>query len=85
MNQVVCFGELSIRAKNSECYGKIETCTLLAHISRSKVDRCLLKRKEVTAVLNGSPDAFTRLAYGSIRETNDRYRWSLIVFTANWS
>src|ERR1044071_5335010 len=85
VNQIVRFGELTIRAKNSEGDWQIKTRALFSDVSGSEIDCRLLKRKEVTAVLNGSPDAFARFAYGGVRKTNDRDRWRLIVFATNRS
>src|SRR5262245_11446015 len=66
MNQIVRFGEFAIRTKNSECDWQIKTRAFLSHICGSEIDGGLLKRKEVTAVLNGSPDALARFAYGRV-------------------
>src|SRR6185369_16384994 len=85
VNQIVRFGELAVRAKNSERDRQIKTRSFFSHVCGSEIDSRLLKRKEVTAVLNGSPNALARFAYGSVREANDRDRWRLIVFATNRS
>ncbi len=59
MNEIELLGELAIRAENSERNRQIKTRAFLTYVSRRKIDGCLLKRKEVTAVLNGGANAFT--------------------------
>src|SRR6185503_2794063 len=67
MNEVVGFREISVGPKDAQRDGQIKTRTFFAHVGRSEIDRRLLQWKQITAILNGGPNAFARLAHGSIR------------------
>ncbi len=68
VNQVVRFGEIAVRAENAKRDRQIETRAFFAHVGGREIDRGLLKRKEVAAVLHCGADAFARLAHSGIRQ-----------------
>ena len=74
VNQIVFFGEIAVRAENSQRDRQIETRAFFAHVRRRKIDRDLLKRKKETAVCDCRANAFARFAHGGIRQADDRYR-----------
>src|SRR5215212_2067575 len=83
VNEVVRLSEVAARSKNSERNRQIEASPFFANVGGSEVDRSLLKRKKVTAVLNCRAYAFARLANSSVRKSNDGDRRYLVTVAAH--
>src|SRR5581483_2123362 len=56
VNKTVVLGKIAVGAKDAERDRQVETRTFLAHVGGREIDRGLLKRKEVTAVLHRGPN-----------------------------
>src|SRR5262245_31511909 len=72
VNQVLLFRKLAVRTEYSQRDRQIETRAFFANVRGREVDRRLLKRKEITAVLNRGADAFARLAHRGVRKSDNR-------------
>ena len=83
--QALSLGEFTVGAEYSEGDRQIETRPLFANVRGSEIDCGLLKRKEVTAVLNRRADAFARFAHCCVRQSDNRHRRRLIAIATDRS